>query len=416
MQRSAGGVIAVLVASFALSQACRLEDAPESPAVRSGTAQSRAAAILRVPDARQRAQALLAFFEELDPQDAPGVGAAFEAARRNADELALVLFASWWVEHDPQGAFDQPAAQLWGGSSVWLKAVVREWARLDPAAARRAVQAMPEAVDSLQAEVVRPLIRGLFESGADPGELIPFIEALPLAGRWTRNKALDTLAAEVLARDGVDASLRFAAAFPDGRGKFKLQFYRRLATELTLVDPQRAAEWAERQAGGPYGDNLLRRVGSKWGWLDGELAMAWAVALPAGQERDDTVLDAYRGWMQRDAGAASAWLRRQEPTPALEPAFASFIVQVASEDPEQALDWLDKIPIDDEARLRRIRLAIALRWLAADRVAANAWVEQQDAETIAALHASERERKQRQQRLQRRPVANEPAGEGPGDS
>jgi hypothetical protein len=373
MRKIASAGAALIVAGAAFGLGYRLggfHDGPSSfaPSLAEG-AESRLAAILPMPDSRERARQLVRFFDAAGPVDAPEVRAAFAAAGQDVDEVAVVLFAGWWAEHHPNDALHEDLVPGW--ADLWIRTVVREWARRDPEGALRAIGKIPAERATSRRSAELPLIRGWFESGADPAGLLDFVEGIEL-GR-PRSEALDEFAVRMLERDGIDASLRVAEAVPDGRGKFKLQFYRRFASALTSRDPQRAVAWAKQQAEGPYNKNLMRRIAARWGWLEGEAAMEWALALPDGEERDESVLAAYRSWGRRDRERASAWMRSREPTPALEPALALFIIRVARDDPEEALEWL--VHIEDEERRLQTLASVGRRWMVSDPVAATAWLE-----------------------------------------
>ena len=323
-------------------------------------------AILSKPSARTRASQLLEFFEGAKPSDVDTVRATYEAAP--ADAVAMVFAAEWWASFDPEGAFEQLRTWQLAERDAGLVTVVRTWAQQDPTMARQAVDEM--APGPQREECVVALVRGWSESAA--GGVMEFIEQLPMG--IPRQRAMDAVASDMAVRDGLDATLEFAEALPDdGERRFKLQFFRRVASVIARQDPHRAGDWALRHADGPFGDGLLRRVGAQWVMKDGAAAMAWLLSLPPSAQRDEGVRETYRAWLQRDRAAALAWLPGAEPGPALEPAVALFALAIAREDPQEGLEWLARV--DDADRRQRTTIQFGRRWLASDRTAALAWLD-----------------------------------------
>lgn len=323
--------------------------------------------ILSNPEARTRASQLFAFFQRAQPSDIDMVQAAYEATR--ADAFAMVFFADWLADFDPESAFQHFRSWQVANRDTGLTTVVRAWAQRDPLAARQAVEEMPQ--NLLQEECIVALVRGWSES-ADAG-VMRFIEQLPIG--IPRQKAMDAIAYDMAAREGFEATLLFAEALPDtGAQRFKLQFFRRVASAVARQDPHRAGAWALQHTDGPFGDGLLRRVGAQWVMKDGAAAMEWLISLPPSTQREGGVRETYRTWLKRDRPDALAWLPNAEPGAALEPALALFALAISREDPQHGLEWLSRI--EDPDRRQETTIQFGRRWLASDQAAALAWLDE----------------------------------------
>jgi len=332
----------------------------------------RVTAILIEPDPRLRTALLLDLLESLGPDDTATLLDALDDERAYVDEVATVLVGAWWTEHDPQAAFDS-GPQRWGHGSIWIATVTREWARRDPHAALETVKRIPEAGESRRLAATRALTQGWFGSNAAPDELLSYIEEIR-AGR-ARNEVLHIFANRLVMRDGPAAAVELVdRTLPDSDGdNFKTQLVRYVTSAVASEDPKLAVALADEHGTGRKGQHLRRRVGQSWARHDGPGAMAWALALPAGEERDDVVRSAYRSWTRRDRESAMAWMRVQQPDPALEPAMRVFIVAVASDDPPGALDWMDRI--EDPKRREETLAEIGRQWMRLDPEAADVWLE-----------------------------------------
>jgi hypothetical protein len=329
-------------------------------------------AILSMPQILDRAAALTAFLESLEPGDAPAVERTMDLARGDVDEVSGALIASWWASFDPAAAYGSSVGAGATGRALWESTVVREWARHDPNAVLQLVREIPSNDLSRLLYTTQALTLGWFYTDSPPAALLSVIESLPL-GR-TRNEAIGSFVNSMADRRGIEPTIEFVEALsPDGADNFKVQFYRRLATTIAHRDPQRAVAWAKQHAAGPYGRNLLRRVGARWGWTEGEPAMEWARSLPESEERDGIVRETYRGFRMRARERADAWIRAQKPTLVLEPAYALFLAGIAREEPLDAMALVDGI---DEKRLRdRLTVAVVRSWMRSEPDVAAAWLQ-----------------------------------------
>jgi hypothetical protein len=325
-------------------------------------------AALTLPDPAERSMRLVQFFAKRGPGDLDEIREALRKARYDVDPTAFALFADWWVSFDPRAALVASTSWPLEDIHAGITSVVRAWARRDPAAARAAVERI--AGEERLQRCTEALVIGWQDSGAEG--LVAYIEALPSG--ILQQRALEAFLARMATRDGIEAVLQFAEARPDDdKSLFKLQVFRRAVTAVAAYDPMRAAQWAERQEDGPYGDGLLRRVGAAWAFQDPETAMNWAAALGDHLGRDEAVRETYRVFLGRDRARALAWAKAQPPTARLQPALPLIAVALTRDDPQEGLAWLAKI---EDADLRQAAsVSLVEMWMRSDVQAARAWLE-----------------------------------------
>lgn len=322
-----------------------------------------------IPDADERAMRLVELFAELGPADLPAVEVGFERAMPFVDPVAIVLFAEWWTRFDPQAAFEASTRWPLNDPNLGFLTVMRAWARRDPVGARLAFESIEH--PPRREAALLALAQGWSEFGDDQG-LTSYLERVQ-RGRG-RQKAIDVLASTMVARRGIDATLEFAEGLPDdGANRFKLHVYRRVATAVTRVDPARGAAWAAEQADGPFGDTILRLVGTTWVRQDPDAAITWLRSLPKDEPRARAIREAYRQWLTHDRAAALAWLPRTGASPELDPAVELYAVAIGFEDPLVGFDWAARI--EDPDLRERATVNVGRVWMELDPKAAGAWLD-----------------------------------------
>jgi hypothetical protein len=336
-----------------------------------GTVTASVVGALSIDDALARAALLAALLEGLGPDAVSEVKIAWE---RNAENgrgdpgAELLLIVEWLARHDPEGAYAWLRVRGRQHSTLVLRGLIRAWAARDPAAAREVISKRTTRRDS--SLLTSALVEGWLESGL-PGLEEYLIEMAPSN---ERQLGIAALARRLVLRDGIDAALRWVEALPDeAPGRFKLQAYRRVASAVADIDPQRAARWAEKQLAGDFGDGLPRRVGVRWSGQDGEAAMTWLASLPAVDHLPFAVEATYREWLRHDREGALRWLREVEPNPTFEPAISLYALVTVPDDPQTALEWAQRLQDEELRHLTLEKLARA--WLANDPEAARAWIE-----------------------------------------
>lgn len=330
--------------------------------------------VLDEADPRVRAEGLLAYFESARGEDLSEIQLAYTEAYSRIDLVSATIFAQWWVQFDPVGAYNDGVEKAWIEPRLWASAVYREWARIAPEAAIRSAMTIPaDSGQEWRRYIALAVVQGSFDGSiGDARPLLELILRLPF-GR-PQKESLDVLLVRLIEKHGTEYAASFVEDFPPELGKhLKADAFKRMATVLTQDDPALGVAWVEKHGSGPFGKNLAVRVGRMWGRTGGEPAVEWAKALPEDfQDRDRVLVQAFRGWSGRDQPASQAWLDRQPKTMEYAPLFKIEIEREARQNPAEAIARAEKI---EDPALRSVLLAEAGHiWINLDRDAANAWL------------------------------------------
>ena len=325
-------------------------------------------AILAGSDRLQRLAELGALLHGLGPEALPGVLEAFGAAPLDQGSPELVQLAIWWAGFDPNAAYRWTSSDWRGADALVLAGIFRTWAATEPEQAWASAQTLR--FRGHREFCSDAVIAGWDESGR-PG-MIEFVRALPKGPLQQRT-------AEVVARRrvavlGARRAVEWVNSLPPD--DFRTIMTPRIASAVTIAEPSVAASWAEPQiahAARPTG--LPRRIATRWILRDPDAAMAWLATLPAGDDRDDGVTEAFRDWLHREPQAARAWIERTEMQRWNEPAFGLYARgAIASENPRKALEIVGRL--SDDSLRDYLTTVIARGWLERDREAADAWIRQ----------------------------------------
>lgn len=362
-------------------------------------------AALTEPDRLAGVETLAGLLRRAGPESLDEIRSAFEAVFLDAAEIEVVLLAEWWADFDPKSAFDWSRQSRVAQHPLVARSILEAWARRDPEAARAAFESMVEPM--ARRACLDSLISGWDASG-QPG-LIEYLRAMPVGVEPLM--AMAPLARRRVLRDGLERTFAWVEGLPEDTVedalRFKLQLFRRVASEAASVDPEKAAAWVARHAEGPNGDGLLARVGSVWAERpgQGEKALRWLSTLPAGHQRDDGVRDTFQAWAARAHDEATAWLAAEPHAAWLEPAMLQHATRISREQPEEALGWarrIESVPLRTDAFV-----AVANVWLQRDPDAARAWLagDEPSEEVRTRVLKLERTRIESQERRARREAA-----------
>jgi hypothetical protein len=353
---------------------CRVWPAPEQGPPPPREVAGTVAEILAQADPLQRAAGLGEVLPRLGADAAPAGASAFDAARLDQGSPELLLLAHWWARLDPEAAFRWTRSDWRADDARVIAAVVRAWAHRNPQAALGAARGLsyPE-----QAQVaLDAAISGWDESGQ--GGLDAWVQGL--SDPIDRQRVGEILARRKVISQGAEKALEWADAIEDPT--FREEMRGRVAGAAALDAPAVAAAWAEPRIvaaaeAGERPTGLPRRIGTRWSRSDPKAAMAWLSRLPPGGDRDDGVIESMRIWLGRDPGDARQWVEVLEPERWNEPARALYARGLlAQEDPERALALVAGFEDPD---LRDYHTTVIARaWLARDRAAADAWLQQAD--------------------------------------
>jgi len=423
------GLVVSLVVAVALGAALGFAAArgwPDAPrgrplkpvAMASGPEGAAVIAALTDPDRLAGIETLAGLLRRAGPESLEEIRNAFETVFLDAAEIEVVLLAEWWADFDPKSAFDWSRKSRVAQHPLVTRSILEAWARRDPEAARVALESMIEPM--MRRACLDSLISGWDASGR-PG-LIEYLREMPVGVEPLM--AMAPLARRRVLRDGLERTFTWVEALPEDRPedalRFKLQLFRRVASESASVAPEKAAAWAARHAEGPNGDGLLARVGTVWAERpgQGEAALRWLSTLPAGRQRDDGVRDTYQAWAAREHDAATAWIAAEPHAAWLEPAMLQHVTRIARERPGDALDWARRIESDS---LREDAFVAAGNvWLVKEPDAARAWLSGDEPgeavrERILQIERARLERQERKAQRAARAEAEAAAAESRSD-
>jgi len=325
---------------------------------------------LLVSDPFARTAALGEVLSGLQPEDLGSIRMAYDAAVTGPTDPEIAMLAQWWAQHDPQGAWEWATTTRQAIDETVQTAVLRVWARQDPAAAGLAAQRMNNPA------MMRPAVIAVaigWEEGGHP-QLPEFIVNMPQSVEL--QMAIDAIARRKALRHDPEEAFRWAESLPpDSRpGGPKVNAMRRVGGAVAQIDPEAAMAFAEKHGETPAGIALYRRVALAMLETNGEVTLEWLGTLPAGREQEGAVAAAYRTWLGQDKPAAMRWLRGQEPQPWLDPAIHAFAQALSFEDPALAMEWVQQIR--DEKRRNDATWRVGKIWWDSDPTGAQAWLDQ----------------------------------------
>jgi hypothetical protein len=362
------GLAALLLALLALP-GC---DAP-SQGERSGEALAptqsgeRAHEILALSDPFERSTRFVALLDRSVPEALPALREALAAAPIDYGEPEIVSFGMWWARFDPEGAFAWLRDDWRGASWPVLVSVFRIWAQAEP---EKAFGNLDRIEKPLQPAAISGLVAGWQESGK-PG-LLEQVRTIPdLANR---QQIAEIVARRMVMAQGAEGALRSLEPIDDAR--FRTILERRIASEAARQGHGASiAAWATPRvtAGKARPSGLPRRIATRWVRRDAEAAWAWLESLPAGDDRDDGVMETFRDWWRFRPAEAVRWIEGQQIEPWLEPALAIYSRSLGFRRPEEALAMLSRFT--DEKRRQHYSILVVERWAARNPKAAETWLE-----------------------------------------
>jgi len=351
-------------------------DSPEASETPTSVLRGTLAEIVRDPDAYSRARRLGTLLPTLGPDAVPAVEQTLRNLQLDIRGTETELLTRFWATHQPEAATEwakqEPRFEF---NQTAVFAAVSVWAAQDPIAAVNATWEWAMLPRSRFDRVVpSAVVNGWYERD-DPDALQVFIHGLPPG--VSRQRAIAAYIQRLLRSRGGDAVIDWAESRPDDDRAYKLAVFRRVTSQLAMLDVDAARVWCERHCDGPHGANLRTIIGSKWVLQDGPAAMAWLEASPPGYERDVAVRNTFLDWSVRKHEAAMAWMasRRPEgPDSWLEPAYLVYAKRLSGERPTEAIEWAQHV--ENEHERERLLIGIARVWRHSDEAAAEAWLSQ----------------------------------------
>lgn len=334
--------------------------APAAAAARPAVTSASIRAALTEIDPVRRQLAFADLLRGLDAGNAKMIAQALAeqgADGRGRHELALVM--------DAWGQVDGPAAVAYGkesGNEQAMSSALTGWAAKYPEAARQWALSNFDGPDN---PWMVPVIAGAARVNVDVA--LPMLYALPYGE--ARGRSLDSVI-EAFARRGVSSLVSWAEGISDER--LRQGAVARIAPRFAEEQPERAAEWALKNAGSERMIQALVPVMATWARSAPSDAVAWAEKLEPGRARDLALEHSVGTWAWKDPAGAEAWLSRSGTGPAFDRARVSIGMRYFQSDPVRAMTWISTV--SDEQMRNRMLERIAGAWSERDPAGAAAFL------------------------------------------
>lgn len=322
---------------------------------------ARLEAIMRGENALDRNRSLLAFIDQLGPEEFEGAVAHFRSlgiTESRFGEYAMLLTA--WAQTDPMKALDYVRANTNGGFA--LNTVLASWASKDPEAA------IVWAETNHTGDGANPFMAGIIRAVAatDTARASELLTAMPRSRE--RGEALDAFLGH-LVKAGPDAARQWVDSQSDQA--LRDGSMTRLADRLAKIDPAGTAKWLLANPGEALNSNLDNVVGT-WAGTDQKAAVSFFTTLPKGEVRNDAFRGIVAAVASSDPKQAAALIDRYSAD-ADNGAIRSFVWHSFGQDPGLALDYVGKMTdAKDQERTYERTLEF---WLERDPTKAQAWMQ-----------------------------------------
>lgn len=311
--------------------------------------------------------------QHLDPETLPEVLAVYDQMLSILDECDIRPFVDAWARFDSAAALDHTLAWPFKiKQEIGAQAAIRSWALHDPLEAQLAfAQTIKENRTLDQEELFRNLLIGWVHSGQ--GGLDTYLAGLPPGAQ---DKATIVVAGNLMRKGGAEAAMRWTESILRNEAydrRFKRSALRRGARSVARWYPERAAAWVMEYAGSEHEAEGVRIVADQWADRDGRAAMQWLHDQPAGESLDAAVGSAFARWRKSDPEGAEEWLDSEPLTAFHDPAIDIYARFLDDRAPREAVGWCERI-LDPERRLACLETT-ATRWYRRDAEAAEAWLQ-----------------------------------------
>ena len=322
---------------------------------------SRLESIVRGENALDRNRALLAFIDQLGPDDFEEAVAHFRSLGITQDrfgEYALLLSA--WAKTDPTAPLAYPGENTRGGFAT--STILTSWASIDPEAAIRWAQANHEG------DGANPHLAGIIRSlgASDPFRATELLTSMPRSTE--RGDALDAMLPHLLTQ-GNEATRAWIADIADD--SLRNGAMMRVAERLAESDPAGTATWL---AANP-GEATQRRmddVYQVWARQDQQTAVASLAALPSGEIRSNALRGVISSVASQDPTAAVSMMDRYS-NDVTDRVVQNFVWHSFRNDPTAAVGQISRIA-DERERDQMYGRTLGY-WMERDADAASTWIQ-----------------------------------------
>jgi hypothetical protein len=322
---------------------------------------ARLESIVRGENPLDRNRALLAFIDQLAPEDFEEAVAHFRSLGITEDrfgEYSLLLSA--WAKTDPLAALDYARANTRGGFAA--NTILTTWASIDPQSAIRWAESNHSG-DEANPYMVG-VIRGI--AGTDPELATTLLTGMPRSRE--RGDALDAVLPYLLAQ-GNDAARSWIENISDEALRSGAML--RVAERLAASDPAGTAAWLVANPS----EATRRRmddVYSTWARQDQRAAMVSLESLPKGDDRSNALRGILNSIAENDPAKAVSIMDRY-PSDLNDRVVEDFVWNSYRSNPAIAVAQIARMS-DAGWRDQMYRRTLS-RWLERDAAAANAWMQ-----------------------------------------
>ncbi|HWB05184.1 MAG TPA: hypothetical protein VG796_19285 [Verrucomicrobiales bacterium] len=310
------------------------------------------------PDSVRGLRHFTHLLECLTSENAPAALATLRGHTASRESrLWLNLFCATW------GAKDGTAAMAGAGNNDERGAALAGWARVNSAAAKEWLAALPKDTDSDdRRRLERSLIQGMART--DPQGALDYI-----ANSNDRGDLVRILTREQMA-NGIPATARWASELKDS--EMRGPALEAIARHYMHVDPVSGAAWAAESSTAPDMRDAVGRVADRMAENDVLAAWKWAQQLPPSPGREEAWQQVFSEWARKDPTASSQELLRIPAGPQRDNAVHSFAGSLVRENPQDAMTWA--AAIGDPGLRLETQIDVARKWNESSPGAAQAWI------------------------------------------
>jgi hypothetical protein len=322
---------------------------------------TRLESIVRGENPLDRSRALLAFIDQLAPEDFEAAVAHFRSLGMTEDRMGEYgLLLSAWAKVDPLSALSY--AQQNTRSRFATDTILTTWASIDPDAAIRWAEANHTG-DGANPNLAG-VIRGI--AATDPQRATQLLTSMPKSVE--RGQALDAMMPWLLAQ-GNDATRAWIAAISDD--SLRNGAMMRAAERMAATDPAGTVAWLIANPGDAT-QRQMDDVYSTWARSDEQAAMASLATLPAGEIRSDALRGVVSSAALRDPAYAVSIMDRYAGDVDYG-VVRNFIWHSFGRDPVMAVNQIQRIA--DVGERDQMYLRAVSRWIERDPAAAGSWLQ-----------------------------------------
>lgn len=360
--------------------------------------------IYRQPGHLARIQELLAYYENMTPEQLEAEAGKLEGLPMNERLLASFILFGKWAETDPNGAmaysdkmgfagmFVKPtilqswaslqpelAAQYFaqhprefammgmggrggqmGGQSA-ASIIASEWAKNDPEGAL----AWAKTLDREKGQAMTAVLREI--AATDPQKASTLLASIDES---ERGNAVGTLARQWGAKNFSEAETWIRSLPADQQDEAMASALRGLAGQ----DPQLASQKVAAMADGEEKNRALSVIAETWSRENPKAALDWLVSQGNDEATRDGMRDVMGNLARQDDAGAVAFINQQQAGDTRDEAIQTYIFNNRSEDPKAVMTLAESMT-DEGDRQRAVGMA-AMQWMREDANAAKDYIQQ----------------------------------------